>query len=488
MTSARTAVVKTPNSSSQQSNDVCKKKSIEVNDVFARIVPAAAGSFIEWYEFAIYSYVSSYITENFFAYGHGGSMATWAGFAMTFMLRPLGGAYFGWLADNLGRKVALQLTIIIMVVTTVLQGCLPTFRYHGEAWGWFGMVMLLVCRAFQGLSAGGELSTAAVYISEVSPKETLGFHLSWISVSGAFGAWTIAALTIFLIESFLDREQMLSWGWRLPYWTSVVPGLLVIIGRFYLKETPDFEELVNSQIEQQESLRVEQGEKKVADVPAPAGPMTELLNEHKLPMAVGALGIAGIGGLWYVPPVYGIQFIAKYNHIEGASITFAGMLSYFIPTVLAMAVGRLVDRVGVEKVHVAALILGGVLSPGPLFYWWTHASQSQAIPSIFIGQALVGLFIALTTAVYLWVVELFPVRVRTTGVSVAYNLGIGIFGGLGPLLSDFGNGIIEPRGYLSAPAAFTIFCSLLSLTAIATGRILAKRGLMKLTHIRDSPY
>mmetsp|Transcript_73272 Transcript_73272/g.224144 ORF Transcript_73272/g.224144 Transcript_73272/m.224144 type:complete len:158 (+) Transcript_73272:468-941(+) len=106
----------------------------------------------------------------------------------------------------------MQLTILLMLATTLLQGCLPSFYCCGEGWGWAGMALLMVCRALQGLSAGGELSCAAVYISEISPKRSLGLNLSWISVSGAFGAWTVAALVVSLIESLLSKEDMLMWG------------------------------------------------------------------------------------------------------------------------------------------------------------------------------------------------------------------------------------------------------------------------------------
>merc|ERR1712232_110263 len=112
------------------------------------VLPAAAGSFVEWYEFGIYGFLTPYITRNFFA-GRGGSLGTWAGFAITFLFRPLGGTFFGWIADRLGRKPAMKLTIVIMLVSTILQGCLPTFTCCGEAWGWLGLVLLLLLRALQ---------------------------------------------------------------------------------------------------------------------------------------------------------------------------------------------------------------------------------------------------------------------------------------------------------------------------------------------------
>merc|ERR1719159_2077600 len=127
---------------------------VTVNELLLKVLPAAGGSFIEWYEFAVYGFLEAYISSNFFE-GHGGSVSTWAGFAMTFLFRPLGGGLFGYLADTVGRKLALQWTIMLMLVSTIGQGCLPTFRCCGEGAGWAGMSMLIVFRAIQGLSAGG---------------------------------------------------------------------------------------------------------------------------------------------------------------------------------------------------------------------------------------------------------------------------------------------------------------------------------------------
>lgn len=374
-----------------------------------------------------------------------------------------------------------------------MQGCLPTFLYGGETWGWFGLVTLLVLRALQGLSAGGELSTAAVYISEISPRKTLGVNLSWISVSGAFGAWTIAAIVVFIIESNLSKAAMMAWGWRLPYLTSLVPGTVLIVFRRYLEETEDFEELlkeVSARREANEHAKMEDGSEAstAAGQEPEMGAMQELFSKYKLVLLIGSLGTAGIGALWYVPSIYGVQFIQQSAHLPANAVTFSEMVAFFIPTVLAMAVGMLVDTWGACKVHTLALVLGCIVSPVPLFYWWTHVGQEQAVMSVYVGQIILGFMLALTTSVYLWVVELFPVKVRVTGVSVAYNIGIGVFGGLGPVLSDLGNKEISPKGPISAPAAFTLLSGVISLGAVAASHVLARRGLLQLTHLRDSPY
>jgi MHS family proline/betaine transporter-like MFS transporter len=484
MTSAREVeVVATKSASPKQAT----KEHLSHIDVLWKILPAAGGSFIEWYEFAIYSYLSSYITDNFFA-NRGGSLGTWAGFAITFAFRPLGGAVFGYFADRVGRKPAMQLTIGIMLFATIGQGCLPTFTCCGESWGWFGLVLLLIFRALQGLSAGGELSTAAVYITEVSPPANLGFNLSWISVSGTFGAWSVAALVVFGIERVLSPEQMMRWGWRLPYLTSILPGLLLIIGRQSLQETTDFEELVNDIAESKTKIQMEGGTKGDEYLTKVRSPFAEVFAEYRLALVVGSFGTAGIGALWYVLPVYGPLFIQRFDGLPVTAITFSQMVAYLIPTILAPFFGVLIDTWGARKIHVLALVAGCVLAPGPLFYWWTHTPPSQAVIAVFAGQCIVGVLQAMTTAVYAWLVELFPVRVRATGVSVAYNIGIGIFGGLGPLISDAGNDMLDPRSLVSVPAGFTIFAGLLSLLAVGASSVLARRSMMKLTHIREVPY
>merc|ERR1719204_2277497 len=123
------------------------------------------------------------------------------------------------------------------------------------------MIMLLVFRAIQGLSAGGELSTAAVYISEVAPREKLGFALSFISVSGAFGAFAVASGIVTLMESVLTLEQMMTWGWRIPFLISIVPGAVLILSRGNLHETEDFEAMLAGVIEKAEpaSTQLEEG-------------------------------------------------------------------------------------------------------------------------------------------------------------------------------------------------------------------------------------
>jgi MHS family proline/betaine transporter-like MFS transporter len=467
-----------------------------VNELLLKVLPAAGGSFIEWYEFAVYGFLEAYISSNFFE-GHGGSLSTWAGFAMTFLFRPLGGGLFGYLADTVGRKLALQWTIMLMLISTIGQGCLPTFHCCGEGSGWFGMLMLLVLRAIQGLSAGGELSTAAVYISEVAPREKLGFALSFISSSGAFGAFAVAAGLVTFMESVLSPQQMMDWGWRVPFLISAVPGAVLILSRGSLHETDDFEAMLAAAVEQksdQKGAQLEDGSLGSNSVTEGANvaavdlsPVREIFFKHPLALLIGSLGTAAIGAFWYVPPFLGPSLVKKYTGVQASAVTGSEVVAYAIPTVLAPFVGLLVDKWGAGKLYFVAL-LACAIATVPLFSWWAHADLSGAYNALYGGEIVVGLVQALTSCVYLWTVELFPVRVRTTGVSLAYNLGVGIFGGLGPLLSSAADNVIDPQGPISAPALYTVVCALLSLLIVIFSQVLSRKGMIQLTHIRPVPY
>merc|ERR1712176_1120077 len=211
--------------------------------------------------------------------------------------------------------------------------------------------------------------------------------------------------------------------------------------------------------------------------------------QHKLALLVGSLGTAIFGALSFVPPLYGAQFVKKNEGLPANVVTFSELMNYAIPALLAPAIGMLVDAWGAGRVYTLGVFLGGVVVPAPVLYWCAHVPEGQGIASMFVGQALLGLCLALQTSVYLWVVELFPVHVRVTGVSVVYNIGVGICGGLGPLISDAGNKIVNPKDVVvSAPAMYTLAFGVLSLIVCLASRLLAKRHVMQVAHIRAVPY
>jgi len=439
---------------------------------------------MEFYDFAIYSYMSESITANFFGAGHGGSLGTWAGFAVTCFFRPLGGIFFGWVGDRIGRKPAMRITIVLMLLTTLVQGLLPTFYCCSESAGWAGLVGLFLIRAIQGMSAGGELPTAIVYITEVAPRERLGLSLSWISVTGCFGAWVVAAFVVFCLQTVLTTEQMHLWGWRLPYLCSVVPGLLIILARKHLTETPAFEKSKLEEMEMQVASSAETG---TEGIEHEATAFREIMTNHKLGATIGACGAAIYGVLSFVPAMYGAQLLRQRADLPSNWTTFSEVISYLIPAVCSPFVGLLIDRWGVGRVYALSALLAGAVTL-PVMFWWTHVSHEDGLVALLIGQSLLGLCLAFTTAICLWSAELFPVRVRVTGCSLAYNIGCGIFGGLGPLISDAGNTWISPEGLISAPALYTLVAAIVSFSACIISRILAKRGVLTIAHIRAVPY
>mmetsp|Transcript_1035 Transcript_1035/g.2649 ORF Transcript_1035/g.2649 Transcript_1035/m.2649 type:complete len:497 (-) Transcript_1035:443-1933(-) len=455
--------------------------------VVKRILPAALGCFIEFYEFAIFSYLTEEITANFFA-GHGGSLSTWAGFAMTFVFRPIGGAFFGSLADRFGRKPAMQLTLSFILFATLMQGLLPTFYCCGESWGWLGLALMLILRALQGLSCGGELTTAAVYITEISPRDRLGRNLMWV-VPGAFGAWSFAGLVVFLCQKALDEEAMLRWGWRLPYLSTLVPGIIIFIARRYLEETPQFEDLAKAKVKHQAHLILECGSaSNQAKAHKEKGPLLEVFANHKMSLLVGSLAAASMGSVDFCVAVYGPVLIRQQGHqIAPGTVSLGMMIKNLVPALLFPFTGMAIDRWGAGRMYGLATVLA-TLVPAAVLYWWAHCPASQAAASMLIGQFIIGLVSAVQISLYLWVVELFPVQVRVVGASVAYNIGLGIFGGMGPLICDAGGHLIAWDGLLSAPAAYNLVIGCLAVLACLGSRLLAKRGVMRVTHIREKPY
>jgi len=287
----------------------------------------------------------------------------------------------------------------------------------------------------------------------------------------------VASVIVFVLECFLDAEQMKQYGWRIPYFLALIPGSLIIYFRQYLEETEEFQEHLG-----------DKGQGSIAGTTT-RGPLQEVVVNHKKALLVATMGAACTGAFWFVPTFYGPTFLQDLNpSIPTKDVTLSEAIVYALPTVLAPAVGMLVDRWGAGKSYTLAVILTGVVLPVPLWYYWGHLQAAKATAGMYVGEIIVGILCALTTSIYAWIVELFPVEVRATGVSVAYNLGVGVCGGFGPLLCAVLKEALPPRGIVSAPAAVCLACGFISVVGMAASRVLAQQGKLKLTHIREHPY
>jgi MHS family proline/betaine transporter-like MFS transporter len=256
-------------------------------------------------------------------------------------------------------------------------------------------------------------------------------------------------------------------------------------------ETTDFTNSVMEIERQSLESKVEEGHKEVsAKITAAAirNPLQIIMAEHKLALCVGCFGIAGTGAFMYVMPLYGAQFIQRYDSLPPSAVTFSRMLGSLLQMMTVQAFGWLMDAWGVGKVHLLGLFVYAIVTPLPLLFWWTHVPEEHATAALFIGEILLSLLTGFTVVIYLWVVELFPVRVRATGMGIAYNIGLSIFGGLGPMIAEAGNRLIPPGGLISSPGLYTVAFGLVSISVVGGSRLLAKRGMIRLTHIRDSPY
>merc|ERR1719327_885753 len=218
----------------------------------------------------------------------------------------------------------------------------------------------------------------------------------------------------------------MEWGWRIPYLSAIFPGALVVIGRKWLTESEEFVESKNQGVP---GVGMEEGDSEVGKCKGESAPIWEVLTDYWPQLLVGTLGTAGCGAIWYVPPVYGVQFIQTYDGLPPSAVTLSEMVVYLIPTVLSPAVGTLVDVCGAGRVYLLAMAAGCVVAPLPLFYWWTHV----------------------------------PV-------------------------SDAGNKVLDPRGPVSAPAAYMLAVGMVSVLTVLVSRLMGSRGVLKISHIRASPY
>ena len=396
------------------------------------IIATVIGNGLEWFDFTVYSFFAVIIAKLFFPTGDDLSslLLAVATFGVGFFMRPVGGIVLGIYADRVGRKAALSLTILLMALGTTLIGIAPTY----DQIGLFAPLLIVVARLMQGFSAGGEMGGATAFLTEYAPTRQRAYYSSWIQASIGVAVLLGAAVGTFVTSS-LSTEALNSWGWRLPFLLGIVIGPVGYYIRHHLDETPTFRDNAER-----------------AD-----SPLREIVQAYpRETLASFSMVI-----LWtvctYVLLFYMPTYAVKVLKVPQADGFIAGMAGGSAIMVFAPLVGLLADRIGRRVLLSGSALLILVLA-WPMFAYINHA---PGLASLLVFQLVFGVLIATYTGPILAAFsELFPARVLSTGLSVAYNFAVTIFGGFASFIITW---LIATTGSSMAPAIYVMIAAAISL-------------------------
>jgi len=374
-----------------------------------RFITAAStvGTLIEWYDFFAYASVSPYISAKFFPKGDPivASLLTWLIFATAFVVRPLGAVLFGHLGDRVGRKATFLATLTLMGLSTFAIGLLPTYEQVGV----LAPFLLALFRILQGVSLGGEYGGALTYVLEHAPPNRRAFYAGFLSATPPAGL-ALSSLTLVSTSLLLSRADIETWGWRVPFLLSIALTMLGVYLRLRLTETPLFEAVKR--------------EGKVAKVP-----VVEAFTKYSKWIAVGVVISAGHAVLAYTSTGYIFTYLTQVAKLDPLTVNLVVGVAALLQYPFYIINAWLADKYGRKRIYMTGLALG-LLTYYPIYQWLgTARGLAETIFAVFILiYATAFTFSVLGTAI----AELFPTRVRYTGMSVTFNIGVGVFGGFTP--------------------------------------------------------
>ncbi len=395
----------------------------------------ALGGALEFYDFTIYALFAPYLSQHFFANTNQfiNLINTFAVFALGYLARPLGGIVFGHLGDKFGRKSAFSLSVFIMAIATLLIGCLPTYQSIGMA----APILLILLRLLQGFSVGGEIPGAAIFTSEHMPSNQRGVAIGFVFMCITLGN-TIGAGVGLILTTCLTSQQMLLWGWRIPFILGFIVGIISYEIRSKTLETPTFLAILKeNNLHRLPFLGVLQ-----------LSPI-KLLSAFLLTAVPASI----ISFFLYLPTylINNINIQVSHTYI----INFFAFLSLGLMTFFS---GRVSDYINRTKLLIISTILLIVFSY-PFFYGLRLYGEVFLWPFI-LGLATLG---GLANGSYIiLILELFPENIRYSAVGFSYSLGIAVFGGIGPLAFT---GLIRYLGTSEAPAFYILVCATVTLLA-----------------------
>ena len=406
------------------------------------ILAASVGSALEWYDFFLYGTAAALVFgELFFPKSDPvvGTLLSFLTFGVGFAVRPLGGILFGILGDRYGRKPVLVATLLMIGIGTTLIGVLPTYAQIGV----WAPILLVVMRVVQGLGAGAEYGGAVIYLVENAPPKHRGFWGGFAPMGVSVG--NLLAAGAFALVTMLPREDLMSWGWRLPFLASFLLILVGIYVRVRVSETPVYTEAV------------------VARGKVESNPAMEALRRHPRNFFVVLGARMAENGLGYFFPVFGLSYVINTVGVPRADALSALMLAFVIELFTLLGFAALSDRIGRRPVYMFGA-LSGVALAFP-FFWMVGTKDWTMIAIAFIlARAVVTAAMFGPQAAYF--AELFPPQRRFAGFAFARELGSLLAGGPAPFVAT---ALVAAYGTWWPVACYAIFLSLCTVVAIWVG-------------------
>jgi len=391
------------------------------------IAASAVGNAVEWFDYGIYAYGTTYIAAALFPeHATQAMIFTLLGFAVSFLMRPIGGLFWGPLGDRIGRKRVLATTIIIMASATFCIGLLPSYTMIGI----WAPVLLYTLRIIQGFSSGGEYGGAATLMAEYAPDRRRGFFGSFLEV-GTLAGFNAGALLMLLMIALTNDQQMHDWGWRVPFLVAGPLGLIGLYLRSKMEDTPIFQELAETE-----------------NTASGRETLKELVVHHWRPLLVlGGLVIA-VNVVNYTLLSYTPTYLQSVIDLSAEHALIVPIVGQLIMMMLLPIVGGFSDRVGRKPVWLASLV-GTILLAYPMYQ--------------LMGTSFAGAVIAFTVLGLLYTPQLatisatfpamFPTHVRYAGLALGYNISTSLFGGTAGLVNE---ALITRTGDPLWPAYYTI--------------------------------
>ena len=373
------------------------------------MIIAGLSTVVEWYDFTLYLYLATVLSRVFFGGGENALLATLAGFAVSYLMRPLGALVFGHLGDRFGRRYMLLASMLLMTLAMLATALLPTFESIGATAG----VLLLLLRCLMAFSVGGEYTGVVAYLLETAPVRRRGLVTSLASAASEVGALLAVALSA-LTVALLSTAQLDGWGWRIPFFVGAALAGAILLARSTMHESPEFE-------------------RQQAEGTVPESPIRDTWRHHKAAIA-RTFAISALGSItYYVGITYVPAFLGSVGQVSESEALWLSTIAAVAVIVVTPLAGALSDQVGRRPVSMFSVMAGG-------------STLAIGLAAVVLACLAGGVSAVAAPAT----AEQFPGEGRLSGLALGVTMATAFFGGATPLLAEV---LVRHTGWSSAPGA-----------------------------------